>query len=136
MSTKRAEVLLGRGNYLRWEFNLRIMLAGNGLLAHVEVIKVESEACLMNDAKAPGIIAEGVEIQHQTKIRFSTRAIEAWVTLREFDNRTTLYNRVTVTRRLHEFKMDGGTVMAEHFDSFDELVVGLQTLGEHVDETR
>ena len=90
----------------------------------------------MNDAKALGIIAQGVELQHQTKVRFSTRAIEAWVTLSEFYNRTTLRNRVKMTRRLHEFKMDGVTVMAKHLDVFDELVVGLQTLGELVDEAR
>uniref|UniRef100_A0AAV1TS81 Polyprotein n=1 Tax=Peronospora matthiolae TaxID=2874970 RepID=A0AAV1TS81_9STRA len=139
MSTKRAEVLLGSGNYFHWEFNMRMSLARKGLLAHVEVVKAESEiteAWLVNDAKALGIIAQGVELQHQTKIRSSTRAIQAWVTLREFYNRTTLHNRVTMTRRLHEFKMDAGTAITKHLDAFDELVVGLQTLGEPVDEAR
>uniref|UniRef100_A0AAV1VJH2 CCHC-type domain-containing protein n=1 Tax=Peronospora matthiolae TaxID=2874970 RepID=A0AAV1VJH2_9STRA len=139
MSTKRAEVLLGSGNYFHWEFNMRMSLTRKGLLAHVEVVKPESEiteAWLVNDAKALGIIAQGVELQHQTKIRSSTRAIQAWVTLREFYNRTTLHNRVTMTRRLHEFKMDAGTAMAKHLDAFDELVVGLQTLEEPVDEAR
>ncbi|OWY99171.1 Integrase, catalytic core protein, partial [Phytophthora megakarya] len=32
--------------------------------------------------------------------------------------------------------MEEGTPMAKHLDAFDELVVGLQTLGEPVDETR
>uniref|UniRef100_A0AAV1VDZ4 Polyprotein n=1 Tax=Peronospora matthiolae TaxID=2874970 RepID=A0AAV1VDZ4_9STRA len=32
--------------------------------------------------------------------------------------------------------MDAGTAMAKHLDAFDELVVGLQTLGEPVDEAR
>ncbi|CEG40154.1 polyprotein [Plasmopara halstedii] len=32
--------------------------------------------------------------------------------------------------------MESGTSMAEHPDSFDELVVGLQTTGEQVDESR
>uniref|UniRef100_A0AAV1V2F0 Polyprotein n=2 Tax=Peronospora matthiolae TaxID=2874970 RepID=A0AAV1V2F0_9STRA len=41
-----------------------------------------------------------------------------------------------MTRRLHEFKMDTGTAMAKHLDAFDELVVGLQTLGKPVDEAR
>jgi hypothetical protein len=46
------------------------------------------------------------------------------------------HNRVTMTRRLHEFKMDDGSSVAKHLDSFDELVVGLQTMGEPVDEAR
>ncbi|GMF16735.1 unnamed protein product [Phytophthora lilii] len=139
MTTKRAEVLLGSGNYFHWEFNMRMTLARKGLLEHVLVIKPENEITegwLMNDAKALGIIAQGVELQHQTKIRSATRAMEAWGTLRDFYNRSTLHNRVTMTRRLHEFKMEDGSTMSKHLDAFDELVVGLQALGEPVVESR
>ncbi|KAJ8564192.1 hypothetical protein ON010_g7153 [Phytophthora cinnamomi] len=127
MTTKRAEVLLGNGNYFHWEYNMRMMLARNGLLADVEVVKAENEiteAWLTNDAKALGIIAHGAEIQHQTKIRSATRAMQAWNTLREYYNRTTLHNRVVMTWKLHEFKMEAGTVMAKHLDAFDELIGG------------
>ncbi|KAE8906867.1 hypothetical protein PF007_g22869 [Phytophthora fragariae] len=139
MTTKRAEVLLESGNYFHWEYNMRMTLARKVLLAHVQDVKAEgdiTEAWLVNDAKALGIIAQGVELQHQTKVRSATRAIQAWGTLREFYNRTTLHNRVTMTHRLHEFKMDDGASMSKHLDAFDELVVGLQTMGEPVDEAR
>nr|CAI72292.1 putative polyprotein [Phytophthora infestans] len=121
-TTKRAEVLLGSGNYFHWEYNMRMTLARKGLLAHIQAVKPENEiteAWLVNDAKALGIIAQGVELQHQTKIRSATRSIEAWGTLREFYNRTT-----------------AGSTMAKHLDAFDELIVGLQTLGEPMDEAR
>ncbi|OWY96454.1 polyprotein, partial [Phytophthora megakarya] len=114
-------------------------LAHKGLLSHVEVVKQESEETevgLTSDVKALGIIAQGVEQQHQTKIRSATRAMQAWNTLREYYNRTTLHNRVTMTRRLHEFQMENGWTMAKHLDAFDALVVGLQTLGGPVDEAR
>ncbi|OWZ13706.1 polyprotein [Phytophthora megakarya] len=39
-------------------------------------------------------------------------------------------------RRLHEFNVEKGTPMAKPFDAFDELVIGLQTWGEPVDEAR
>ncbi|ETM37391.1 hypothetical protein L914_16047 [Phytophthora nicotianae] len=116
-TTKRAEVLRGSGNYFHWEYNMRMTLARKGLLAHIEVVKPENEiteARLVSDAKALGIIAQGVELQHQTKIRFATRALQAWITLREFYNRSTLHNRVTLTRRLHEFKMENGSTMSKH----------------------
>ncbi|POM71652.1 Putative Polyprotein [Phytophthora palmivora] len=53
--------------------------------------------------------------------------MEAWNTLREYYNCTTLHNRnrVAMTRRLHEFKMEEGTPMAKHLDAFDELVYEL-----------
>ncbi|KAE8909746.1 hypothetical protein PF005_g20756 [Phytophthora fragariae] len=75
MTTKRAEVLLGSGNYFPWEYNMRMTLARKGLLAHVQDVKADgdiTESWLVNDAKALGIIAQGVELQHQTKIRSAT----------------------------------------------------------------
>ena len=111
---KRTEVLLGDGNYYHWEFNMRMALARKGLLGHIMGAKGESEITetwLVNDAKALGIIAQGVEIQHQTKIRSATRALEAWGTLRDFYHRSTLHNRVTMTRRLLDFEMESGTLM-------------------------
>jgi hypothetical protein len=54
-----------------------------------------TEAWLVNDAKALGIIAQGVELQDQTKIRSATRAIQAWGTLRES---TTVPRSTTVSR--------------------------------------
>ncbi|KAJ8533381.1 hypothetical protein ON010_g13873 [Phytophthora cinnamomi] len=41
-----------------------------------------------------------------------------------------------MTRRLHEFKMEEGSTMAKHPDKFGELIVGLQTLGEPLDDGR
>lgn len=118
---------------------MRMTLARKGLLAHVKVITKEkemTEAWLFKDAKALGIIAQGIELQHQTKIRSATMAMHAWVIFRDFYNRTTLHNRVEMTRRLHEFKMESGSTMSKHLDASDELVVGLQTLGEPVDDSR
>ncbi|CEG37039.1 FOG: Transposon-encoded proteins with TYA, reverse transcriptase, integrase domains in various combinations [Plasmopara halstedii] len=89
--------------------------------------------------KALGSIAQGVSLEHQTKIRSVTSAIQAWGTLREFYNRNTMHNRVMMTHRLHEFKIEKGATMAKHLDKFDELVelvVGLQSLGEPLDDAR
>ena len=107
---------------------MSMTLARKGLLGHVMAFNDKSDVTdtwLINDAKALGIIAQGVEVQHQTKIRSATRAIEAWGTLRDFYNLSILHNRVTMTRHLHDFKMESGTSMEEHLDSFDVLVVGL-----------
>jgi hypothetical protein len=47
-----------------------------------------------------------------------------------------MHNRVTMTRRLHEFKMEDDVTMTKRLDNFGELIVGLQTLGEPLDEAR
>uniref|UniRef100_A0AAV1UF22 Polyprotein n=1 Tax=Peronospora matthiolae TaxID=2874970 RepID=A0AAV1UF22_9STRA len=87
MTIKSSEVLLESGNHYHWEYNMRMTLARKGILAHVEVVKLEiTEAWLINAAKALGIIAQGEKLQHHTKIRSATRAIHAWATLRDFYN--------------------------------------------------
>jgi hypothetical protein len=43
----------------------------------VKVVSEITEAWLVNDVKALDIIAQGVERQHQTKIRSATRTIQA-----------------------------------------------------------
>ncbi|OWZ01945.1 Integrase, catalytic core protein [Phytophthora megakarya] len=121
------------------EHHTKIRSARKGLLAHVQVVKdpaTMTEAWLLNDMKALGLIAQGVSVEHHTKIRSATSAMQAWNTLLEFYNRTTMHNRMAMTRRLHEFKMEGESTMAGHLDKFDELIVGLQTLGEPLDDSR
>lgn len=82
---------------------------------------------MLNDVKAMVIIVQGVAIEHHTTIRSTTTAITARNTLRYFYNRLTMQNQVSVSRRHHEVKMEIGVTMAKNPDSFDELVVGLQT---------
>ncbi|CAH0493534.1 unnamed protein product [Peronospora farinosa] len=106
MSAKKAEIILGSDNYFYWEFVMRMTLARKGLLAHIQMVKPEAEmteAWVINDMKALGLIAQGIAVEHHTKIRSATTAIQAWITLREFYNRTTMHNRVTMTRRIHDF---------------------------------
>ena len=43
MTSKRTEFLLGSGNYVHWEYNIRMTSARKGLLAHVEVVKPENQ---------------------------------------------------------------------------------------------
>ncbi|KAE9099297.1 hypothetical protein PF005_g15232 [Phytophthora fragariae] len=83
-SAKKAEVILGSENYFHREFAMRMTLAREGLLAHVQVVKAPAEiteAWLLNDMKALGLISQGVVVEHHTKIRSATSAI-----LRDFYN--------------------------------------------------
>ncbi|ETP08782.1 hypothetical protein F441_15296 [Phytophthora nicotianae CJ01A1] len=132
-TAKKAEAILGSDNYFHWEFAMRMTLTKKGQLAHVQVVRDPAEvteAWMQNDTKALGLIAQGMAVEHHTKIR---SAMQAWTTLRDFYKRTTMHNGVTMTRRLHEFKMEEGSTMAQHLDRFDELIVGLQTLGDPLD---
>ncbi|POM81605.1 Rve domain containing hypothetical protein [Phytophthora palmivora] len=110
-----------------------------GSTDHVKVVKDPAEVdevWLLNDMKTFSLIAQVVALELHTKIRSATSVIQVRNKVRNFYNRTTMANRVTMTLRLHEFKMEDGTTMPKHLDRFDELIVGLQTLGEPLDEDR
>ncbi|OWZ14340.1 polyprotein [Phytophthora megakarya] len=102
---------------------MRMTLARKGILAHVQVVKDPAEM-----TEALGLIAQGVSVERHKKIRSAASAMHAWNTLLEFYNQTTMHNRVTMIRRLHEFKTDDGLTMARHLDKVDEPILGLQTL--------
>ncbi|GMF32577.1 unnamed protein product [Phytophthora lilii] len=135
-------VKLVEDNYFHWEVNMRMKLSRNGLLAHI--IKPEFDAVSArsapqwktNDLKALGVIAGDVSLTYQVYICGATSVAESWSLLEEQFNKATLKNRLVITKKLHNFKMEPGTKFAVHVDRFKELVLQLQTIGETLDETR
>lgn len=95
-----------------------------------------TEVWMLNDMKTSGFIAQGVAIEHLTKIWSATTANMAWNTLRDSYNRSTMHKRMLMTSRLQEFRMDSDEAIVKHLDTFDDLIVGMQTSGEPFDEAR
>jgi len=56
---------------------MRMTLARKDLIAHVELVKAA-------DLEALAIIAQGITLEHRTKIRRTATTKQAWDTLREF----------------------------------------------------
>ncbi|KAE8953216.1 hypothetical protein PR002_g32450 [Phytophthora rubi] len=115
-------------NYFHWEFNMKMKLSRNGLLAHI--IKPEFDALSdrstvqwkTNDLKALGVIAGDVSLTYQVYIRGT--AADSWRMLEEQFNRNMLKNRLIGTKKLHNFKMESGTRFAVHVDQFKEISDG------------
>ncbi|KAE9312538.1 hypothetical protein PF008_g19948 [Phytophthora fragariae] len=51
-------------------------------------------------------------------------------------NRNTLKNRLIVTKKLHNFKMESGKWFVVHVDQFEEIALQMETISEPLDETR
>ena len=80
MSVKKAEVILTSDNYFHWELGMRMTLARKGLLAHIQMVKPEAklnESWMLNNMNALGLIAQGIALEHHTKIRSATTPIQA-----------------------------------------------------------
>ncbi|GMF44035.1 unnamed protein product [Phytophthora fragariaefolia] len=132
-------VKLVEDNYGHWEFDMRMKLSCKGLLAHI--IKPEFDTLSdrstvqwkTDELKARGVIAGDVSLIYQVYIRGATTAAESWRMLEEQSNRNTLKNRLLITKKLHNFKMER---FAVHVDQFKEIVLQMETIGEPLDETR
>ncbi|GMF54587.1 unnamed protein product [Phytophthora fragariaefolia] len=135
-------VKLVEDNYFHWEFNMWMKLSRKGLLDHIvkpEFDVVSGRSTVQwktNNLKALGVIAGDVSLTYQVYIRGATTATEAWRLLEEQFNRNALMNRLIVTKKLHNFKMEPGTRFAVHVDRFKELALQMETIGEALDETR
>ncbi|KAE8974734.1 hypothetical protein PR002_g25817 [Phytophthora rubi] len=135
-------VKLVEDNYFHWEFNMRMKLPRKGLLAHI--IKPEFDALSdrstvqwkTKDLKAFAVIAGDVSLTYQAYIRGATTAADSWRMLEELFNRNTLKNRLVITNKLHNFKMESGSRFAVHVDQFKQIVLQMETIGEPLDETR
>ncbi|KAE9204753.1 hypothetical protein PF005_g13676 [Phytophthora fragariae] len=135
-------VKLVEDNYFHWEFNMRMKLSRKGLLAHIIKPKIDALSdrstvqWMTDDLKTLGVIAGDVSLTYQVYIRGATTAADSWRMLEEQFNRNTLKNRLIVTKKLHNFKMESGTRFAVHVDQFKEIVLQMETIGEPLDETR
>ncbi|DBA00738.1 TPA: hypothetical protein N0F65_001209 [Lagenidium giganteum] len=81
------------------------------------------------------IIAQGIEREHQSKIRNATSARQAWSPARLLQPKQ-LAEPCRRPRRLHEFKMGEGSSIATHLDRFGELVMAMEAVGDAMDATR
>ncbi|KAE8969348.1 hypothetical protein PF005_g22237 [Phytophthora fragariae] len=103
MSPRYADtVKLVEVNYFHWDFNMRMKLSRKGLLVHI--IKPDFDAL------------RDVSLTYQVYIREATTAADSWRMLEEQFNRNTHKNRLIVTKKLHNFKMESGTRFAVHVD--------------------
>ncbi|KAE8961547.1 hypothetical protein PR001_g30009 [Phytophthora rubi] len=86
-------VKLGEDNYFHWDFNMRMKLSRNGLLAHI--IKPEFDA-----------------LSDRSTVQWKTDDLKALgVIAGDQFNRNTLKNRLIVTKKLHNFKMESDDLL-------------------------
>ena len=88
---------------------MKMTLARKGLLTYIMEMKSEEKSESdwdVKDMKASAIIDQGLEVEHQSKIRHASTAKEVWDTLREYYNKQNLQNRVALNRKLHEFRIE------------------------------
>ena len=122
-----ANTILNEDNYFVWEFNTRMKLAKKGLLEHLFTTEsqgkgdVNSAAWKVNDMKAFANVCTMISPSRQSMVRSAQSTPKVCEILKSFFLRRSIHNRVQMRRQLHEFKMEKGVSVMEHFLKLDEL---------------
>ncbi|DAZ93792.1 TPA: hypothetical protein N0F65_009914 [Lagenidium giganteum] len=77
------------------------------------------------DVKALAILSKLLSPMYQTMVREATTALEAWNTFRDFFVQQNIHNSVNLRKELHEFQMDSGGNLIEHFLRLEDLCLRL-----------
>ena len=85
--------------------------------------KIEGDALsAIQLSLAPNVLCEVSTSADET-------AKELWEKLEGLYHDQSVTTRTLLQRRLHTFKMDSGTLLQDHLDAFNKLVMDLQTAG-------
>ena len=132
--------ILREDNYFIWEFNARMRLAKRGLLEHIDATKAPEEGSSaiwkIEDMKAFAIVCTTICPSFQSMVRTAQSTAQAWEILKTLFLRQSIHNRVQMQRQLHEFKMQKGGNMMDHFLKFDEMCMSMQAIGDEVSQEK
>lgn len=127
---------LNGGNYQVWKFKMELLLIKEELWDQVKTT-VPTEAAAASawkkkDDKARATICLLVEDSQLMHIRKATTAKEAWDSLKEYHEKSTLTSKVYLLRQICNLKLSETGNMEQHIATMQELVDKLTALGEEI----
>ncbi|KAH0635816.1 hypothetical protein KY289_035731 [Solanum tuberosum] len=141
MSSMKFEIdrFSGRNNFNIWKIQMMALLRREGSIHVIDgkylnntsdsyKEKIEGDALsVIQLSLAPNVLCEMSTSTDET-------AKELWKRLEGLYQDRSMTTRMLLQRRLHTFKMDSGTLLQDHLDAFNKLVMDLQTAGIKKDE--
>lgn len=136
---------LNNSNYANWKFKMELMLRSRGLWKKVILLKkpsaiigttgqVTNQTALDEwdevDDEARGIMGLSVEDNQLAHIRSKKTAKETWDALKDYHEKSTLTNIVSVMRTICTLKLVEGGDAKAHIEQMQNLFTRLSDLGE------
>lgn len=139
-TTKITIAKLNSENYFTWKYKMELLLIKENLWSILNERKPELDANSSNqrdvtdwqrrDDQARSIIGLLVEDSQLCHIRTKTTASATWSALKEYHEKNTLSNKVSLMRRICSSKMDEKGSMESHISELTNLFQKLVDLGE------
>lgn len=136
MADKFAITKLTNDNYYVWQYRVEMLLIKEGLW---DAIKLEKPEPVTNkwrkmDDEARAYISLLVADNQLNHVRKATTAKDAWNTLKEYHQKSTLSNKVRLMREICGLKLPDNGDAEAHINSMTELFDKLGALGERLSE--
>lgn len=118
---------------------MSMTLTRKGILDHIRTEKKENET--MNDGesstKTPTLLLlKALKKSTRRRLVMSDRRNTHGELIRDCYDRNNLQNHIALTRRLREFQMEERSIIAAHLDTFGEIVLAMEVVGDPIDQSR
>ena len=136
MSDKVVIEKLNGENYPTWKFKMELYLIKEGLwdVVNKEIPVKPEETWLTKDGKARAAIGLRVADSQLGHIRKQTTAKAAWGALKDYHQKATLSNTVSLIRRLCSIRLHEGGNMEDHIHVMEDTMDQLAALSEAMED--
>lgn len=133
METKTLMTKLNNNNYFTWKFKMQMILIKEKVWKTItETAPTETTALAKwneSDDTARALISLSVDDNQLNLIMNKTKAKDTWEALKEFHEKSTIVNKMTLMRNLFDTKMKESTTIEEHIGQISNFLQKLNGLG-------
>ncbi|XP_011687076.1 PREDICTED: uncharacterized protein LOC105449517 [Wasmannia auropunctata] len=127
-------------NFQTWKFQMRSVFTAYGLLdivtgtkvMHAEQETPEAKAWIKDNAKAMFLMSSSMEHRQMKSLLVCTTATEMWQKLSAIHEQKSATNKLILTQRFHEYRMDSSDSVVQHVAKVQNMAMQLKDLGENV----
>lgn len=132
MDLKYSLTKLNGNNYFNWRYKMQMYLTKKAIWSVIKDDKPEPVTAewTKNDQDAHSMIALCIDDDQIQHVRNCTSAKEAWLKLKEFHEKDSPNNRVSILRKLMTKRLDEDGDVESHVNQMNELFQKLLALGE------
>lgn len=132
MEFKSSITKLNGDNYFNWRYKMQMYLTRQGIWTVIEDEKPDPVTAVWtkNDQDAHSIIALCIEDDQIQHVRNCKSAKDAWTNLKDFHEKDSPNNRVSILRKLMTKRLEEDGDVEVHINQMNELFQKLLALGE------
>lgn len=128
-------------DYQGWKFQMRALFLAHRIWGIVNGAKVrpagetpEAEAWDVENARAMFLLSSTLELEQMRLLLICETACEMWTKLASIHEQKSATNKLMLSTKLYEYKMDGNDSITQHVAKVNNMAAQLNDIGEKVSD--